>query len=277
MSELFNRQATVQMGTVFVDGLRVQFKVEKQDQVVPSHAEVTVWNLARETRAKMVGQTVPLVLSAGYEGGVEQLFNGDVMPLGVSVSRNGPDWLTTFKVGDGLLSYQTDRVQIPIAANTSITDALKQTLGALKNIDVKKTISDLVSGKVTVEGTFQQFTKGSAVSGRAIDEANRLANAIGYKLSVTDGQLEMRKFGAFAAEFVPDLSPETGLIGSPEVTKERFIKFRALLRPKIKPGRRVRVTSASHPTGLYIVARRVTHVGDTRGQEWYTDVEGQAL
>jgi hypothetical protein len=283
MGELFNRACTVQMGTVLVSGLRTQFKIEKTEQVTPSSAEITVWNLKRATRARMIQQSVPLVLMAGYGKDLGLLFNGDVAPSGIGVMRSGPDWLTTFKVADGLLSYQTDRVQISIPRNQTVQQVLTQALQQFRNLNVQQTLANLRSGATPIAGTFQQFLNGSAVSGRGLDEVQRICKSVGLRCTVVDGQLEIfpdtptSQSGAYPGETIPDLTPQTGLIGSPEPTKNAFIKFRCLLRPEIKPLRRVRVVWSVHPEGLYVRAAKVTHLGDTRGQEWYTDVEGTAL
>ena len=297
MGELFNRQCIVQMGTVLVNGLRVQFKIDKHDAAVPSSAEISVWNLARETRARIVAQSeltvmrnnknfpggIPVILMAGYGTDLSQLFNGDIMPYGLSIVRSGPDWLTKFKVGDGMLSYQTDRVQASVPKGSSIKQIILQLLKCFHGVDTKKVFVDIMSGKIPLTGAFQQLFNAGALSGRAMDEMNRLLARQGLKCTVVDGSLEFTpldpaaKSLAWPADLIPDLTPRTGLIGSPEAAKDKFIKFRCLLRPAIKPNRMVRVVWSEHPAGLYIRAQKITHTGDTRGQEWYTDVEGKAV
>ena len=282
MGELFDRQVQLQMATVVVTGLRVQFKIEKNDQATPSHASITVWNLARKTRDTLSRMDVPVILMAGYGKDIEQIFYGDIAPLGISVVRNGPDWLTTFKAGDGLKCYQTDRIQMAFPANMSVKDAIGQILQQVRSADVSKTIASLK--KQAVVGNFQQLLNSSVASGRAMDEANRLANSIGMKAIIIDGEVKLVKQyetsanGEESAEIIPYLTPQTGLIGSPEAMgAKKFIKFKCLLRPWIRPTKRVKVAWSIHPDGMLIHAARVTHTGDTRGQEWYTEVEGVAL
>jgi hypothetical protein len=282
MGDLFDRRAQLQMGTIVVTGLRIQFKVEKHDTTVPSTATITVWNLARTTRDKIAASSQPVILAAGYGEDIDQLFNGDVPDYGISVSRNGPDWLTTFKVGDGLRCYQTDRVQIPLPANMRVQDALAEVLKQIKSADSTKAIASLQ--KMNIQSQFQQLLNHSVASGRVMDEANRIAHSVGMKVNIVDGQVEVTKLtedspnGAEPEDLVPFLSPETGLISAPEATgKKKFIKFKCLLRPWIRPMRRVKVSWSVRPKGLFVRAKRVTHTGDTRGQEWYTEVEGEAL
>ena len=284
MNELFNRQCQVQMGAILVSGLRVQFKIEKKAHKIPAKADISVWNLSRHTRAAMTALPVPLILQAGYGARLQQLFNGDVAQSGISVVRNGPDFLTTFKVGDGLRCFQTERCQIPVPQNANIKDVATQLLGMLKGVDAKKAIAQITSGEIAMDGPFQQLVGGSAVSGMSIEEIDRILKPTGKKVVITDGVVEIMPLGdspLTAAEFpqdlIPDLEPTTGLIGSPEAVKDKFTKLRCLLRPEIKPGRKFRVVWSKHPEGLFLRAENVTHTGDTRGQEWYTDVEAKAL
>ena len=281
---LFDRQCTVQMGTVKVDKLRVQFKIEKQETELPGTAEIKVWNLSRDTRNKMVSQgIVPVILMAGYAGNLGLLFNGDILPSGIGVERSGPDWITEFKVGDGLLSHQTDRIQMPFSKGTAIKDVLAGIIGQFKGIDTKQALADLKSGKIPLGGMQQQLQNGTVASGRSIDELKKWCKTQGIACTVVDGHLELAPDsetstgGAWPQELVPDLTPKTGLIGSPEPTKDRFVKLKCLLRPEIKPNRRIKVSWSIHPMGLFVRALKVTHTGDTRGQEWYTEVEGRAL
>jgi hypothetical protein len=272
------------MGAIQVSGLRVQFKIENSDQNHPNGASITVWNLSRKTRAAMVLLPVPLILKAGYGSDIEQIFYGDVATNGISVVRNGPDWLTTFKVGDGLKGYRTERCQVPFPKNMNFKDALLGIIGQMTSVDTKKIAADLASGKFTPQNAFQQIVGGGAASGRTMDELNRVARSGGFKAQVTDGALELLPLADTPAtrtqwptDFVPDLGPKSGLIGSPEAVKDGFTKLRCLLRPKIKPGRQIHVKWSVQPLGLWIRVARVTHTGDTRGLEWYTDVEGKTM
>lgn len=286
MNELFNRACTIAMGPIEITGLRTQFKIERSDTKTIAHAEITVWNLSRETRNNMAKLPVPVTLKAGYGFDLEQIFSGDIAPTGISVTRSGPDWLTTFKVGDGLKCHQTERVQLPLPQGMPVQQALIQAIGMLQNVDTKKVLAALSGNTITLEGAFQQIVGGSALSGRALDEIDRLARSAKKKVVIVDGELQLQPTDdsiaavsgtQYPTDFVPELTPQTGLIGSPEAVKDDFTKFRCLLRPKIKPGLPVHVVWSIQPLGIWLRAKRVTHIGDTRGQEWYTDVEGTTI
>ena len=275
--ELFNRKASVQMGTIAIEGLRVQFKVEKNNDDAPNSAEVTVWNLARPTRERMLAaKSVPIMLNAGYGDEMSLLFMGDILPLGISVARQGPDWLTTFKAGDGLDSMRSDRISIKVPAGADFKKTLMDLLGQFKKTDTKDAAAKISNGVTVLSDAITKFASGTVLSGGATTELNRLLKPSGLRASVQNGKMDISPIAGFVREvMVPALSPSTGLIGSPEPTKDGFVKFKALLRPQINVSRQVKITCESHPSGIFVTVHRLTHIGDTRGQEWYTEIEGK--
>jgi len=79
---------------------------------------------------------------------------------------------------------------------------------------------------------------------------------------------------------IPELSPSSGLIGSPEFgaaekNKGPVVKFKSLLDGRIKPGGRVKLNSLRY-TGEVRVTK-LSHSGDTAGGDWYTACEGEPL
>ena len=279
--EQFNRVCIVQMGTVQVQGLRTQFKVVKNNDEAPNTAEISVWNLAETTRqailtfANSVGN-VPVILQAGYGTplAAQVLFAGDILPYGLSITRNGPDWLMTFKAGDGLSSYRSDRISLKAPPGMSASALIQQIMGQFKGIDTKDAMAK-IGGMLT--GGVQQFTKGTVVTGGAMQELNRLLKSYKVRATCQDGKLDVAPIDSYVAgASAPSLSSATGLLGSPTPGKDRFVKFKCWLRPEIKVWRQVFVTAGSPPKTTILTAHKVEHTGDTRGPPWYTEVEGKA-
>ena len=114
-------------------------------------------------------------------------------------------------------------------------------------------------------------------SGRASEALTAALARAGLVWSIQDGQLDVHAPGEAGVMTVPDLSPSTGLIGSPEFAappkpgKPQRIKFRCLLRPEIRPRSLVVLRSARH-SGTFRV-EKVTHSGDARAVPWYSDAE----
>ena len=279
--EQFNRVCIVQMGTVQVQGLRTQFKVTKNNDEAPNTAEITVWNLAETTRAAILAfansvGNVPVIVQAGYGTplGAQVIFAGDTLPYGLSITRNGPDWLMTFKAGDGLSSYRSDRISLKAPPGMSAQALVQQIMGQFKGIHTKDAAAKIGA---MLKGGVQTFAKGTVFTGGAMQELNRLLKSYNVRATCQDGKLDVAPIGGYVAgASVPSLSSATGLLGSPQPGKDHFIKFKCWLRPEIKVGRQVFVTAGSRPKTTILTVHKIEHTGDTRGVPWYTEVEGEA-
>ena len=71
------------------------------------------------------------------------------------------------------------------------------------------------------------------------------------------------------------LEPGTGLVGSPEAGEKGVVAARSLLQPDLLPGQRVQIKSAQ-VDGFFRIEKTVFS-GDTRGGEWYADLECKPL
>jgi hypothetical protein len=249
-------------------GLRVKFKIDKTDQKDPNSSIVIITNLSPSSRARLQKKGVKLTLEAGYQAtGVSRIFVGDVRT--VDHVRNEADWDTTLKLGDGERAYRFARVAESFAAGTPKAVILQR----LANL------SGLVLGNVpnqagALRGSFDQ---GYSATGRWSDVFDRFVKSLGLTWSIQDGALQVLAPGQAQQAQVLEISPSTGLVGSPEMgTPEKkgqpaLLKFKFLLQPLL-PGGQVKLVSARY--NGFVRARKVSIEGDTRGSEWYTTVEG---
>ena len=250
-------------------GLRVQFKITKTREKEPNAGEVTITNLS-ETRRKSLGaKGVKLRLEAGYAAtGLSLIFLGDARTI--DHRREGPDWTTTIKAGDGERAFRWARASESFAEGTAASKIVKylaEQLGVDKGNAA--TEADQISAK---------FDQGYVVVGSAQQSMDRLLGSLGYGWSIQDGVLQiLRTDDYLRGTIIPEISPETGLIGSPEVgTSEKkggggLIKFKALLFPTA-PGKRVKLRSARYDGEVTV--KRAVFDGDTEAGPWYTEIEG---
>jgi hypothetical protein len=113
------------------------------------------------------------------------------------------------------------------------------------------------------------------LNGQAADILDRMARSSGYEWSVQDGQLQFLEVGKALQRTAVSLTPDTGLLGSPEVGEKGVVTARSWLQPSIIPGRKVHIRSRQ-VNGFFRVLK-LLHRGDTRGSEWYTEIEGQPV
>lgn len=252
-------------------GLRVQFKIVKTDQKDPNTSQIVVTNLSPTRRASLQKKGIKLTLDAGYAAtGVARIFRGDARTI--DHVRNGPDWDTTFKLGDGERSVRNARYNESFAAGTpraSVLQAVARATGlALGNVPT-------VAGQLT--GAFDQ---GYSVAGLVSRSFDRLVKSLGYVWSIQDETLQLLLPGATLDGQVPEISPDTGLIGSPEMGtpekkgKPALVKFKSLLLAT-RPGAKVKLVSARY--NGFVRVKKCTFDGDTRGDNYFTEYEGVLL
>ncbi len=256
--------------------LRVAFKVTKTLVKDPNSAEIKIYNLAESTRAKLPGTGSKVVLKAGYEDTVEQIFIGDARSI--ESKREGVEWVTTLKCGDGERAVQHARVNESFGVNTLASNVIT-TLGEATGLDTGN-LSTLAKG-----GAFPgRYTQGYAASGKAFKELEKALSAAGYELSIQDGALQVLKPGETTTESVIELSEDSGLVGSPEVSggekkegkkntapSKPVLQVKSLLHGGFRCGRRVAVTSRQYK-GVYKCVK-VEHTGDSAGGEFYSALE----
>lgn len=217
MGELFNRRAVLQMGTLRVEGLRIAFKIEKDDEPEPNAGEISVWNLSRHTRARLAEQTLPVILEAGLGEDIAQVFSGDIRPRGISSGRDGPDWVTTLRAGDGTEAFRKARIQKSLKKGAKLKDGLVVLLKSFGD-GAKAAIKKAVAGDF--DGALEEFVDGAVFSGASGKELERLLAANGYTYSIQDGQVQVVEKDGVTPEQAILLTPDTGLVGSPEPGKE---------------------------------------------------------
>lgn len=284
---LRGRKARIQIGDVEVTGLRVSFRVEKIYRGRPSSVEVKVWNLSDATRRAIEQASVAraqslspgtgyvrprrmvfVSLEAGYEAGMFRIFYGDVRHMVTTVEA--PDIVTTITGGSGELSYHFARVNRSFRAGTTVEAVLNHVAAAL-GVELGNAPEMFRGVRLRNQSVFHD---GTVVSGNAARELDALCAAAGLEWSVVDNRLQVVNIGGAVGEAIVELTPETGLIGSPERddSPQRLVRGKCFLIPDVSPGRRVHVKSKFVDQVVRI--RKANFVGDTHGQDWSIEFEG---
>lgn len=283
MSQLFQRRVNliiappepanfVQTVTpaVSITGLRVQFHITKTITKEPNVAEISVSNLNKDSRAKYQDRSSKIVVLAGYEGTLAQIFSGEARTI--DHEHQGPTWVTKIQCGDGERAYRFAYVNANFGPGTAVPEALKPVLSSLKGLGID------VSGALQKAAGIASFlTNGYAAQGQAVKELDSLLQGTGYAWSIQDGVLNFLLPGQALANAVVLLTPTTGLVGSPEhgSPDKKFgsvLKVKSLLQPEIRPGGTVQIKNTQSADGTYFV-EKVVHTGDTHGGDWYSEFE----
>lgn len=264
MPELFNRRVTATIGVkgqqgLFVDGLRIKFKVEQSNEPNANKARVEIYNLSKTNRERIEKPGNYLILRAGYEGLTGRVFEGDIPTGGVLTEKRGPDFVTVIEAGDGQKALTTTNLNVSFKPGTSIKDVFQtvtQSFGLDKGPQIG--IKD------------EAFIQGLSLSGKAANILTTLTAKQGLQWSVQDGILQIYPIGGSIGGTAVYLSAETGLIGSPK-RGDKKLMIRSLLQARIRPGQPVVLDSAFLKGQL--VVEKAIHEGDTHDKPFYSDIE----
>jgi len=273
MTELRRRRSSIIVGATRIDGLRLTFDVERNDQRDPNKGTFSVTNLSEATRTRLEARGQIVVVEAGYQNVYGAIFTGT--SFRVAHARSGPDMITTIEASDGGKEVSSLVGAWSFSRGASVADAVAA---------VARGIGLPISSGSTITPTSPTFPNGWAFAGRAGDGLDAITKAAGLTWSVQDGQVQILVDGDGGDGVTAVvLSASTGMIGSPErvdvkdeKTREmkRRVKVRCLIQPSIRPARLVDIRSLDVPalSGIYVVkTQKIT--GDTHGDDWTMALE----
>lgn len=278
---------------------RVVFRVQRGDWQYPNTADIRVYNLNTDTANLIAGnnsQFTQLALQVGYQGqNLGLIFAGTIAQARIG-RANQLDSYVDFTAGDGDEPYNFATVVAPLAAGNNGPGAQLATFLKAMQLQAEKRGGLLQQGYVGPLST-NGPPRGRVFYGCVKDEMRDFAQTNDMVWSIQNGQLTLIPRSSYIPGNTIIISPSTGLIGSPEQI-QNGVSLRVLLNPQIAIGQAIQITGATinpfrftpgftaatvtanlttrltnklNAEGLYYVMV-AEHSGDTRGNDWYTDV-----
>jgi hypothetical protein len=274
MTGLFGRRVVVTVDRIEIADLSCSFRIEKSLKIEPNVCEVAIFNLNPDHRAALEElrpkeQTptrgIPCKIEAGYGDDLSLLWLGDLR--NVESKSDGPDWVTNLASGDGEKAFQNSRVNISYGPKTPLETALRAMVRALGvgEGNLAKVVAKLrQAGSATLP-------QGATFSGQTVKLLDDFARSADLEFSIQDGVLQFLDRGKALSTKAIELTPETGLVGSPTVDNEGLLKARMLMIPDVRPGSLL-VVKSQRVEGNYRVEKAVWDA-DNMGGPFYCDVE----
>jgi len=269
-------------GNLDLSALRIKFKVRKSDIQTPNNAEIRVYNLSKPTVNQIRKEFTRLTLQAGYESNFGTIFTGNIMTF--SRGREGVDSFLDIAAGDGDDAYNFAVVNATLGAGATRENQINAAAQALAGYGVTPGYTSEIDDKTGLP-------RGKVLFGMGRDYLRQSADAAGMTWSIQDAQLRFLNQQDYLPGKTVELNNKTGLIGLPELTTEG-IKAKCLLNPLLSVSGRVKINEADvadaklpgigqivafglgasiASDGIYRLLQ-IDHVGDTRGNDWYSDV-----
>lgn len=247
--------------------LRINFSIEKTSESNANTAKIKVYNLSQSNRSFVEQKGQALILNVGYaptglEPLVGTIFKGDI---GICRNeKNGPDWVTSFEVGDGQKSLDEKTYQRTFRDGALAETIIKDVVGAF----------GLAIG--TVKGIKNKsYKSGITLSGSAKEVMDKVAADSGVEWSIQDGEVQVLPPTDALNNQAILISEQTGMINSPVKRADSGIDVVCLINPRLRPGILIKVESESI-NGFYRV-RKVNFEGDSFEGEFKCKVEAVDL
>lgn len=297
---IFNQNEAIDLSE-----FRVVFRTSDADIESPNSAWIRIYNLSLDTMAKIQQEYSEITLNAGYlHGNYGVIFQG-VIKYFVSGKENNVSRFLDLYCSDGDIFYNQQVANRTFAKGTTPFDKIK-TLASdagiqLDAFDLKK------------DRQFVPSLRGSVEFGMSRARFRNIATTLDASWSIHDGKLIMMDNTGYRENDVIELNSLTGMIGIPEQTPEG-IKVRCLLNSRLRIGGAIKLTNdqinqlnfqsktqaaryyGDKPqpitpydqyAGDFPVAPLsakgfyrmfvVEHEGDSRGQQWYSNIIGLAI
>lgn len=285
-----NPSAYIAESTIDLSELHFQFKTSNQDEESPSNCSVRVYNLSDDTVQAITRYDYSrVIVQAGYEGSFGVVFDGTIKQFRTG-RLNGTDTYLDILAADGDLGYNFAITNATVAANSTSAQRRAAVVDSFKDYGIT-----LGADLAATGGT---LPRGKVLFGMSRTLFRAEVENVGSTWSIQDGKIQVIPLEGYLPGEAVELTSLSGLIGIPEQTQDG-VRARCLLNPKITVGGRVKLNNKSvnqtlqqspsaapipfnQWTGIQILANVAAdglyrvyvceHVGDTRGQEWYSEL-----
>ena len=281
-----------------VSDLHCSFEVHKKRERGGMYAICRIYNPNSDTEDKLVMEGDRLIIEAGYQSSTTETVT-DEKGNQSSITSD----LQYGKIFDGKIVWpsraresNTDYVLTLMAIDgdeplnlSFISKTVNRGLNARKIIETVVNVSEVKTpiNRISEGLSNQSLPRGKVFFGKPYNYVQNVCRGNAASFYIEDGNLNVVRLQDISKEEALVVTPQNGLIGTPQQI-QMGVSFRMLLNPAIHLEsmiqiKGVQVNEASVTPGqqqaplddewIYQVFE-LTHVGDTRGNEWYTEVQG---
>ena len=261
-------------------GLDIAGSIEKNSDGTPNNLELQLFGLNNDSKKFLARQGLTITVSAGYDGGLSgTLFKGTMeLPRNY---RDGADRITEIKARDGAFLLRNIRLKKSFKEGTSKDKIAQELLDKLSGQVVNAASLTAVSGLQI--GTSSGLTaisdkktkKSKVVYGSVWKELEMIAKSYNLRLFVTDQTVFLISQTDSINPSPIDLNYNSGLVEVPEpLDDNRGYRIKSLLRHEFNPGVQIIVETPNIQRGRFNIDT-VKHDFDSRGNNWYTEIEAR--
>lgn len=255
---------------------RIQFGVRVDAGNFHSYADISIYNLSRDTETAIFKPGSMVALHAGYPHNIDLIFKGQLVNL--LREKSGPDRITRIIAKGGAQPLETATIDKTFGPGVKAIELVQACASALG-------YPAAISG---AENLQQVLPRGYTLQGSAKHCMVELSRQFGFSWAVEIDRVSVVPNAANRGTSPHIVTQLTGMVGSPEIT-EVGADVVVRLNPRIKWGELFKVQS-EYPRanfsgiffrdipdtlgeGLYKI-QSLEHTGDSYGDLWDTRLIG---
>jgi len=260
MTTLYGRSFLLEVGnkeeTLYIDSLRIKFKINRGNVKSPDTATFEIYNLNISHRQLIMRSFNQVRFSAGY-GELGLIYLGEILYATLDGDNEG-NIILKITAGDGATDYSKASVALAFAAGVDDKDIVQQCLANMENTNGLN-IDKLSSVKLP---------RGSVMLGRCRKYLSLAAANQGRSWSIYNNTLRMLEYSSIPVGMIVKLSEDSGMLKTPQRTKDGVI-VHCLINPAIQLGSHIALQSSVNPDvdgELKVIYNEID--GDTLGDAW---------
>lgn len=279
MSLQYLRKAIVVAGddvNLKIEGLRLVFNVVRSISGYPNTLKLNIYNLNRTTQTRFQKEFTKIILFAGYEDNVKTIFTGNIQ--NVTIQSNGVDSITSIDAGDADTQFLTSTFAETFAGKSSLEDVVRRIASSFNGVTIG-----------TLSGLDNKFTplRSATYDGKAAEILTNLGKSYNFDWKINNNVFSTISVASVLDEEAIVVSAKTGLIDVPSIT-EVGVNVRTLLNPSYVPRGKIQIDTSdsiiqssiasftrlprTQGNGVFPILQ-VTHIGDTHGTQWLSNLE----
>lgn len=268
---------------ITIENSKIQFEIIKSKNAKENTAKVEIYNLAPNTRKLITEQEALVRIFAGYaqNKGLIEIGQGDISK--VKHNRDKTEVVTEIYMAEGIRKIRDNPISISFSSKSKLKlSNILDNLRTKSNNQFDFRLIDVDDSK-TIDNGYSDL-------GSLDQILNNLRLQFGFEWSVQNGIITIKGTKKSVANEIMLLTPKNGLILHPEsvkhvsrrlekssITKQdrKVNSIQALLQPHLQVNDIIAIESQDLK-GKYEI-QKITHKGDTRGNDWYSDMEVMAV
>ena len=264
---------------ITIENSKIQFEIIKSKNAKENTAKVEIYNLAPNTRKLITEQEALVRIFAGYaqNKGLMEIGQGDISK--VKHNRDKTEVVTEIYMAEGLRKIRDNPISISFSSKSKLKLA-----NVLDNLRTKSN-NQFVFRLIDIDDS-KTIDNGYSDLGSLDQILNNLGLQFGFGWSIQNGIITIKGTKKSLANEIMLLTPKNGLILHPESVKhvsrrlekssitrqeKKVNSIQALLQPHLQVNDIIAIASGDL-NGKYEI-QKITHKGDTRGNDWYSDME----